>query len=351
MSWWRSLLGLETRADSSYTDALVAAITANAAGQTTAFPTATAALEACAGFVGRSFAAAEVTGPEVMRRALSPDCMSLIGRSLIRRGELVLLIRVSRGEVELWPAASHDVGGGPDPAGWRYTVTCGGPSGTLTFKGVPPEGLIHLAYGRDPERPWRGYGPLQVAQLAGRLSAETIAALADESSGPRANLVPIPVDGDDSTVDELRVDIKNAKGAALLVENGDWGTAGSGGQATSWMAKRLGANPPASLVEQAKLATMEVYAACGLSAALFDPRQGTAGREAYRQALFGLIAPLGRIVSQELSEKLEADIKLDWTELKASDIAGRARAFQSLVGGGMALQEAAAVSGVLTHAD
>ena len=33
---------LEHRADSSYTDALVAAITANAGGETTAFPTSTA---------------------------------------------------------------------------------------------------------------------------------------------------------------------------------------------------------------------------------------------------------------------------------------------------------------------
>ena len=53
----------ETRADSSYTDALVAAITANARGQNTAFPTATAALEACAGFVSRAFASAEVKAP------------------------------------------------------------------------------------------------------------------------------------------------------------------------------------------------------------------------------------------------------------------------------------------------
>ncbi len=208
--------------------------------------------------------------------------------------------------------------------------------------------MIHFAYARDPERPWRGYGPIQVAQLAGRLSAETVAALADESSGPRANLLPSPVDGDDDTVDELKADIRTAKGAALLVQGGDWDNTGSGGQA-SWMARRLGANPPMALVELQWTATREVYAACGLNPAVFEDAQGTAARESYRQALFGLIVPLGRMVSAELSLKMEADIKLDWTELRASDIAGRARAFQSLVGGGMALQEAAAVSGVLTE--
>ena len=54
----------EKRADSSYTDALVAAITANASGETTAFPTATAALEACAGLVGRAFATAKIEAPD-----------------------------------------------------------------------------------------------------------------------------------------------------------------------------------------------------------------------------------------------------------------------------------------------
>ena len=66
----------EDRADSSYTDALVQAITANAGGQTTAFPTATAALEAAAGVVGRAFAAAEVKAPTAMLRALDPACLS-----------------------------------------------------------------------------------------------------------------------------------------------------------------------------------------------------------------------------------------------------------------------------------
>ena len=87
--------------------------------------------------------------------------------------------------------------------------------------------------------------------------------------------------------------------------------------------------------------------ACGASEALFRGGDGTAKRESYRQFLFGTLAPLGRLVSSELSMKLEADVTLDWTELRASDVAGRARAFQSLVGGGMDMAKAAQVSGVL----
>ena len=115
---------------------------------------------------------------------------------------------------------------------------------------------------------------------------------------------------------------------------------------------RLGANPPASLVELMARATQEVYAACGLNPSIFESGTGTQARESYRQALFGTIAPLGRIVETELRAKLDDPvIAIGWEELRASDISGRARAFQSMVGGGMPLDRAAALSGLMMPAD
>ncbi len=336
----------ETRADSSYTDALVAAITANAGGKSTSFPTATAALEACAGFVGRAFAAAEIKAPAYATAALDPACLSLIGRALIRRGEVVLLIRVDDGRVKLWPAESHDVDGGPDPATWSYRVSLGGPERTLTVDHVPADGVVHLRYAVDPERPWRGYGPLQVAQLAGRLSAETVAALADESGGPRGSFLPLPVDGQDPTLANMKADIRGAKGNILTVEAGDWDSADSTKRA-AFQAMRFGADPPAALVELLGKASGEVYSACGLASSLFADGDGTGRREAYRQALHSVIAPLGRVVETELAVKLDGDVTLSWTELRAGDIAGRARAFQSMVGAGMELDRAASLAGLL----
>ena len=125
---------------------------------------------------------------------------------------------------------------------------------------------------------------------------------------------------------------------------------GSGpvGSATSgWDAKRIGANIPAGSIEVAKLAFMEVVAACGLSEALWNDSEGTAKRESYRQALHSVIAPLGRLASAELTTKLGADVDLDWSELRAGDIAGRARALRSMVGAGMDLTKAMALSGLM----
>ena len=336
----------EKRADSSYTDALVAAITANAGNQSTAFPYATGALESVAGLVGRAFAACEVSAPEHLSQVLTPAFLSMVGRALIRRGEAVFYIDVNEvGEIALLPCESHDVDGNPDPASWRYRCSVAGPERTRTYSRVEQAGVVHLCYARDVETPWRGYGPLQVALLAGRLSAETVKSLADESSGPRGAFLPLPMDGDDPTLALLKSDIRGAAGKVLLTEGGDFDKAT--GDNTNWMVRRFGASPPDSLVKLATLATGEVLAACGASETLFGGGDGTAKRESYRQFLFGTLAPLGRLVSSELSMKLEADVTLDWTELRASDVAGRARAFQSLVGGGMDMAQAAQVSGVL----
>ena len=333
------------RADSSYTDALIASITANAGGTTTAFPNATASLEACSGIIGRAFASAEVDATPTVKELLSPAFLALIGRSLVRRGELVCYMSPDNG-IDLLPCSSHDVSGGASPHSWRYRCVVSGPSRTRTYRGLPREGVIHLTYSVDPETPWKGAGPLQVARIAGRLSAETATALADESSGPRGSFLPLPVDGNDATLAALKGDIRKSRGNLLTVESGDWDNSGQG-RGTDYNAQRFGSNPPAGLVETMSVASREVMAACGVNPSLFSAEGGSAGREAYRQLLFGTVAPLGKMVEAELTEKLETPVKLDWSELRASDIAGRARAFQSLVGGGMDVSKASALSGLL----
>ena len=351
MSMWPFRQRTETRADSSYTDALVAAITANAGGQSNAFPTSTAALEACAGFVGRAFAAADVAAPGPLQGLLTPERLLMVGRALIRKGEIVLLVRVVDSQVRLFPAESYDVDGGPDPRTWTYRCTLGGPDRTHTFDRVPAESIVHIRYAVDPERPWRGYGPLQVALLAGRLSAETASALADEAGMPRGAFLPMPIAGDDPTVDALRATIRKASGQILLVEAAHRVASGGPGPQREWQLNRMGAAPPDALVELHSKASLEIYAACGLNPALFTSEGDTASREGYRQALHSVLAPLGRLVAAELSDKLEADVRLDWQELRAGDIAGRARAFQSMVGAGMDVAKAASLSGLMVSDD
>ena len=125
--WSRSV---ERRA--SYTDALVGAVFAQAAGTSTT-AAATAALEAAAGAVSRGFSAATVEDVEdPVADALTPSTMGLIGRDLIRRGESLFLIEVDRGGLALRPAGSWDVRGGHREADWMYRLDLFGPSGNIT---------------------------------------------------------------------------------------------------------------------------------------------------------------------------------------------------------------------------
>ena len=99
-------------------------------------------------------------------------------------------------------------------------------------------------------------------------------------------------------------DIKKLNGAVALVQSQDSMGSADRGRA-DWQGRRLGFDAPSSLVDVASQATREVLAACGVSPALFDASAAAAAREAWRQLLFGTIAPLGRLVSDELSRKLE----------------------------------------------
>ena len=246
MKLWPFGNKLETR-DDSYSDVLIAALVSRAQGKTLSIPTATAALEACAGLTGRGFAAAEVTGPDSLTRALTPGCLELVGRSLIRRGQVVFLIDTQAGKLRLLPAEPHDVEGGPFPEEWEYRLTLGGPSRTVTYDFVPAASVLHFRYAADASTPWRGNGPVEVAALAGKLSAETARALADEASGPVGRLLGIPVDGADATVEGLKTDIANARGKMAIIEAGDWGNAGDA--RVGLKSERFGAEPPASMVE------------------------------------------------------------------------------------------------------
>ncbi len=111
--------------------------------------------------------------------------------------------------------------------------------------------------------------------------------------------------------------------------------------------KRIEAEPPDALEKIRESVGETILACCGVPVELAEPGQGTAAREAWRRFLHATIDPLGKLVSEELTEKFEFPISLNFDSLMASDISGRARAFQSMVGGGMDINNAAALSGLM----
>ena len=338
----------ENYQDTSYTDALIAALIRQARGRTagTVLTSETGALESAAGLVGRAFAACEVVGDSMYTRALSPQIMELIGRALLRRGDAVFYMDTSDG-LTILPAQTHSIDGGPMPSGWVYDVSLAGPGELKTLRPVRAEAVLHFRMNSDVETPWRGHAPLGVARAVGELMAEATTYLTQESGKPRGGFVPTPKDGEDDTIEQLRADTKTAQGALLFVESMANNWESGGGPPPDWDVKHFGPNIGQGMVEVAKMARSEALGALGLNEALFMGADSAALREAWRLALFSLIAPLGNLVESEIKAKIDPGISLSWVELRASDLAGRARAWQSLVKGGMALQEATQIAGLM----
>ena len=332
MAWFRR--NVEKR-ESSVTDTLVTAIQAAAGGGASASVGAGGGLEACAGAYGRALAAAEVSGGVAMR-SLTPGLLSMIGRELIRSGEVVLLIEVDNTGARLIPVATYDVSGGYSPETWPYQCSLAGPTTEIT-RTVAAASVVHLRYAVEPARPWKGLSPLGVARIAGRLDAEIAHMMGDEASGPRGGLIPTPKDGQDVSMVALRGDIKKLAGAITTVEStaASWDGDSNTSPRTDWGVRRLGAAWPASVVDGAALAFRVVAAVCGVpSSLLTDESDGTSRRESWRQFLHGSVAPLGKVIVAELRAKLDESAGLDFQGLRASDTQGQSRAFAALIGSG-----------------
>ena len=337
----------EKRESAPYTDAVVQAIVAQTSGQTVADPSATAALEAASGLVARSFAAATVEGADIC-----PSTLALIGRELIRRGEAIFLLEVAVGALRMVPVGSWDIRGGWNPDDWHYRVDLFGPSGNVT-RLVPSASVLHFKYSVDPARPWHGLSPISWARLTGRLLANVETALADEGATPRGQIIPLPGNVDIDNRRALAADLENLRGAVAMPETtADNGGDGPGGAPRKdWVPQRVGANPPSALVDLRSEAALAILSACGVPVELVSRGDGTSSREAFRRFLHSTIGPLGKMIERELRLKLERpSLSISFDALFASDLSGRARAFQSLVNGGMDTNKAAGLAGLMEDA-
>ena len=341
-----------------YTDAITAAIEAQASANV-ADVSSTAAIECAAGALSRVLCGAEVVGPSWVQEAVNPVWLAQVGRSLVREGaSLSVIVMGGDGVPELIPAAFWNFENvnpgaqeGERESTWQCRVSTYGPSTSYT-RLLPRDRLVYMRWGTGPGTRYRGQGPASWAHLTARLQGEVERSLADEAAGPLAQIVGIPSDGgdggDDDPLAALKADIRGARGKALLVEtvNSGWGEGKSAAPQKDWMASRLGPNAPEAMVELADSAFRRMLSACGVPPALFLGDAGTAMRDATRNWMIQTVLPLARLVEHELSMRLESPVRLKFDNYPL-DLAGRAQAFQKLVAGGVAVNEALMTAGLL----
>lgn len=300
-------------------------------------PDELAAVDASAGLVGRAFSLADV---EPRLSGLTAGLLGLIGRELVYRGESVLVIDADIVEgLTLTPSSSFDVTGGWRESTWRYRCDLQGPSRTTTQRRESTE-VIHPRINVEAKRPWRGQAPWKTARLTANLAARIEIALTRESMFAPSRLIPFP-----DTTGEQRAPIEQSLTSGGLVVVGAPPSLSEG--SVRLEPQVIGAQPDRALVELREQVTAEVFAACGCPQELFRGSEGAASREALRRWLHTTLLPWAEVVSAELSKKLDRDVHLSFDRLMASDLSGRARAFQSMVHGGMALSKAARLAGLM----
>lgn len=316
--------------DRNYTDTVTnALIEASADAAASGY---LAALEIAGGQLSRAFASATLTGAGA--GAFTPAIMSHIGRALVETGEAVYARqgqRLVRGlQYSILPNGTYQI----EAASRQYVV--------------PADRVFHAAWNLDITT-GRGVAPLANARVLADLVRKLEGSMSDEAGAAVGYLLPLPSDGDGGNIESLKKDLAALKGRIAVVETtrGGWGEGQSGAPRRDYQLERMGANVPDGNVALYIAATEAALNACGYPVQLAQKSDGTAQREAWRRYLHGTVAPLGRLVAAEAA-RIGLAIDVDWDNLFASDIQGRARAFQSLVNGGMSLGAAAAASGILS---
>ena len=335
---WRPWRRPEVR-EANYADQVVAQIMASASGSSD--NSAIGAIEVAARWWGSGLASATVTPSALALAAVTPSVLDTIGRALCRDGESLHAIAVQQGRVTLTPTASWTVQGDSDPSSWMYLCTLNGPSTSRAIT-LPAASVLHVRYAPHPARPWRGRSPMAMALATARVAGLLETATAGELNFTQQQVLTPRHGGGDYMNDALTPDMMD-KIVSAVAEHVGTGAFVIPADVTP---QRLGPEPPDSFALLRDRFEQSILALHGVPPALVAPGStGTAAREAYRQVLHGLIKPIGQLLAEELQAKLDPAAELSFDALRAGDVQGTARAFNSLTKGGLTPQSAASIVG------
>ena len=274
----------------------------------------------------RAFMSAKV---EPRMPALTREYLASIVRDLIVTGNHLSVIDAEMGMITLRRAYSWDIKGSWRPSSWVYNVSVSGPTRSLT-RNFGSESVIHIRLNAPANRPWEGTSPLANCPLTSNLLARIERALSDEMGGAIANLVYVPAAESTEHRDAIGTALATARGAVVVQQGGKQVYAQPNQNAGNIQVNRIGANPPPANIDLRGQAESAILAAMGVPAGLYVPKEGAVSREAYRQFIYGSVQPIGKLVADELSLKLEEEISLNFESIAAADVAARARAYHIL---------------------
>lgn len=311
----------DTSQDRNYTDAITQALIDQASDTVAGI---ISSQEIAAGVIGRAFASAEASGSAA--DLVDADNLFEIARELVLNGASVWTIR----NQQLVRGINYELRDG------RVV--------SVDKRNVTPNAVVLARYIIDANT-GRGLSPLASAKPLQDLLRSMETALAGEAAGPYGYLLPVPSTAGLETLGE---DIAALKGRLALVETAQAGYGAGSNQGTrqDYQVQRIGADVPDGVLSLHNTFSRYVFGLYGVPLSLVEKTDGTGQREAWRMFLHGTLTPLAAKIEAAF-RPAGLTLSLSFEKLFAADIAGRARAFQSLVGSGMEIEEAAAVTGIL----
>ena len=195
--------------------------------------------------------------------------------------------------------------------------------------------------------PWMGRAPWALAKLTAEGLAVIENSLKLDSSIPAGMLLPVP----DGIGDQAKTGIRNAlargKGMITPVET----TAGGFGQSrlaapkNDYLQMRFGPLIPESSISMRDSTSLAILRSYGVSPKVLDG-DGNAMREARRALFLDVILPLAALVGQELSEKLDSNIFLDFNPSQYRDFQRLSRSLKTFIDAGLSLGQASSLLGI-----
>lgn len=315
-----------------YTDAILAIVGGRARGIELG---KSSAEQIAAGLLGRAFISAKRSGRHEM--LFSPERLQTMASELVIYGQ------------SLWLRDNGDIK-------WEQRCTVSRKTGQYRIRGkpIPPERVLHFRTNVDMIS-GQGRSDLAIALTTQEFIRKIETNLADEIDAPRGYLIPTQgywepkIDDEGNVLDnDVMAAMKDMEGGLLLVPSETINMMGAGTTPSSqyeWHQRRIGFEAPEVVLKWYEAARLTALSVMGIPASLVNPVDASAMREGWRLYLFTVVDPLAKLL-EAAAARCGLEIDLNFDELGASDIANRARAYGSLVDGGMSEEEAKMKTGL-----
>lgn len=363
MRWpWQRTPTPEKRSGQGFTDTIIAGIISQTGGAGASSAISTGIVQQCAEQYGTAFEACTVHADDSLKKVLTPSLLGNIARTTIANGACMYLILVEGGEIKLRAVGSWDISGrGTDPSAWMARCDLYGPSSNETVY-VGYNSVIHVMHHYNESRPWLGLGGMDSASTTAALAAAIETRLKQEASSASGYFLPWPSSPSSDDVDEdvttpgemvaLKKDISSARGGLAVIET----VSGGHGDKQSAPQKdlqqvRFGYDAPDGLRALRSDVNETVASALGVPPALLSSDANSqAQKESFKRFILSSVTGLAGKVSAELSLKLDSEVKLSFKGLYAH-AEGRAASFKAMTVGGMDIEKAVALSGLMSEED